>query len=169
MVSNLSANKPGWEEKFDDFSNWAEIGQKIQKELLFLVDEDTKSFNQIIDAIRMAKDTESEKKLRIEAIQNASKYAAEVPYQVMQTSYKSLDLLKAMLEIGNPASMSDTGVGALCCLTAIEGAYMNVRINTKDLNDKDFASNLNKKANKLIAEAKLNFGLIIKQVHENIH
>jgi glutamate formiminotransferase/formiminotetrahydrofolate cyclodeaminase len=117
----------------------------------------------------MAKDTESEKKLRIEAIQNASKYAAEVPYQVMQTSYKSLDLLKAMLEIGNPASMSDTGVGALCCLTAIEGAYMNVRINIKDLNDKDFALNLNKKANKLMAEAKLNFGLIIKQVHENIH
>ena len=169
MVSNLSANKPGWEKKLDDFSNWAEIGQSIQKELLFLVDEDTRSFNQIIDAIRMAKDTENEKKLRSKAIQNASKYAAEVPYQVMQTTYKSLDLLKAMLKIGNPASMSDTGVGALCCLTAIEGAYMNVRINTKDLNDKDFASNLNEKANKLMAEAKQNFGLIIEQVHENIH
>ena len=168
MVANLSANKPGWEEKLDTFSDWAEIGQSIQKELLFLVDEDTRSFNQIIDAIRMAKDTEQEKKLRSEAIQNASKYAAEVPFKVMETSYKSLELLSAMLKIGNPASMSDTGVGALCCLTAIEGAYMNVRINTKDINDKSFAENLNQEAIKLMSDAKKNLGFIIDKVHEAI-
>ena len=168
MVANLSANKPGWEEKLDTFSDWAEIGQSIQKELLFLVDEDTRSFNQIIDAIRMAKDTEQEKKLRSEAIQNASKYAAEVPFKVMETSYKSLELLSAMLEIGNPASMSDTGVGAFCCLTAIEGAYMNVRINTKDINDKSFAENLNQEALKLMSDAKKNLGFIIDKVHEAI-
>ena len=168
MVANLSANKPGWEEKLDTFSDWAEIGQSIQKELLFLVDEDTRSFNQIIDAIRMAKDTDQEKKLRSEAIQNASKYAAEVPFKVMETSYKSLELLRAMLEIGNPASMSDTGVGALCCLTAIEGAYMNVRINTKDINDKSFAENLNQEAIKLMSDAKKNLGFIIDKVHEAI-
>lgn len=168
MVANLSANKPGWEEKLDTFSDWAEIGQSIQKELLFLVDEDTRSFNQIIDAIRMSKDTEKEKKLRLEAIQNASKYAAEIPFKVMETSYKSYDLLKAMLEIGNPASISDTGVGALCCLTAIEGAYMNVRINTKDINDEKFVHNLNKKAIKLMNIAKKNLGFIIDKVHESI-
>ena len=168
MVANLSANKPGWEEKLDTFSDWAEIGQSIQKELLFLVDEDTRSFNQIIDAIRMSKDTEKEKKLRSEAIQNASKYAAEIPFKVMETSYKSYDLLKAMLEIGNPASISDTGVGALCCLTAIEGAYMNVRINTKDINDKKIAHSLNKKAIKLMNIAKKNLGFIIDKVHESI-
>ena len=168
MVANLSANKPGWEEKLDTFSDWAEIGQSIQKELLFLVDEDTRSFNQIIDAIRMSKDTEKEKKLRSEAIQNASKYAAEIPFKVMETSYKSYDLLKAMLEIGNPASISDTGVGALCCLTAIEGAYMNVRINTKDINDEKFVHNLNKKAIKLMNIAKKNLGFIIDKVHESI-
>jgi glutamate formiminotransferase/formiminotetrahydrofolate cyclodeaminase len=117
----------------------------------------------------MAKDTENERKIRLESIQNASKYAAEIPYQVMQTSYKSLELLKAMFEIGNPASISDTGVGALCCLTAIEGAYMNVRINTKDLEDKEFASNLNQKANKLMTKAKQDFGSIIKLVHDSIH
>ena len=168
MVANLSANKPGWEEKLSTFSDWAEVGQAIQKELLFLVDEDTRSFNQIIDAIRMAKDTEQEKKIRLDAIQNASKYAAEIPFKVMQTSYKSLDLLKAMLEIGNPASITDTGVGALCCLTAIEGAYMNVRINTKDLDDTEFADTLNQKANNLVTQARENLSLIIDQVHASI-
>ena len=86
----------------------------------------------------------------------------------MQTSYKSLDLLKAMLEIGNPASITDTGVGALCCLTAIEGAYMNVRINTKDLDDKEFADTLNQKANNLMTQARENLSLIIDQVHASI-
>ena len=168
MVANLSANKPGWEDKLSIFSEWAVKGQEIKKELLFLVDEDTRSFNGIIDAIRMPKDTEEEKNARKQAIELASQYAAEVPYKVMQTAYGAKDLLQAMLEIGNPASVTDAGVGALCCLTAIEGAYMNVRINTKDLGDKAFADNLNSKAEHLLSEAKDVLGSITKAVHQKI-
>ena len=168
MVASLSANKPGWEDKLSIFSEWAVKGQEIKKELLFLVDEDTRSFNGIIDAIRMPKDTEEEKNARKQAIELASQYAAEVPYKVMQTAYGAKDLLQAMLEIGNPASVTDAGVGALCCITAIEGAYLNVRINTKDLGDKAFADNLNSKAEHLLSEAKDVLGSITKEVHQKI-
>lgn len=168
MVANLSANKPGWEEKLEVFSDWAVKGQNITKELLFLVDEDTHSFNGIIDAIRMPKDTAEEKEARKKAIELSSQYAAEVPYKVMQTSMRAKDLLQAMLEVGNPASITDAGVGALCCLTAIEGAYMNVRINTKDLTDKNFATELNSKAENLLAEAKEFLGTITEAVHQKI-
>ncbi len=168
MVANLSANKSGWEEKVDIFSSWAEKGQAVQKELLFLVDEDTRSFNHIIDAIRMPKDTPNENAIRLDAIEKASKYAAEVPFKVMETAYKAYELLKAMQEIGNPASITDAGVGALCCMTAIEGAYMNVRINTKDLKDKPFAENLNKKSHDLLVRAKKNLETIVQHVHTSI-
>lgn len=168
MVSNLSANKPGWEDKLEFFSDWAEKGQAIQKELLYLVDEDTRSFNAIIDAIRMPKGTDEEKTARLEAIEKASQYASEVPYKVMEAALSSADLLDAMLEKGNPASVTDAGVGALCCMTAVEGAYMNVRINTKDLSDKDFASTLNKKAEDVLNEAKSRFHLISETVHKQI-
>ncbi|MFB1004340.1 MAG: cyclodeaminase/cyclohydrolase family protein, partial [Bacteroidia bacterium] len=168
MVANLSANKAGWESKLDVFSNWAVEGQELKKEMLFLVDEDTRSFNGIIDAIRMAKDTDAEKAARKNAIELASQYAAEVPYKVMQTAMGARELLQAMLEIGNPASVTDAGVGALCCLTAIEGAYMNVRINTKDLSDHTFANDLNAKAENLLKEAKQVFGSITTEVHQKI-
>ena len=168
MVSNLSANKPGWEDKLETFSDWAEQGQQINTELLYLVDEDTRSFNGIIDAIRMPKSNDAEKAARKEAIELASQYAAEVPFKVMETAYKSLDLLNAMLEIGNPASVTDAGVGALCSLTAIEGAYMNVRINTKDLGDQNFAKKLNTKAENLLESAKENFTKITSEVHQRI-
>lgn len=169
MVSNLSANKPGWEKKLDLFSDWAVKGQKIKNELLYLVDEDTRSFNLIIDAIRLAKDTDEEKALRKEAIEKASQYAAEVPYKVMKTAALSTSLLQAMLEQGNPASITDAGVGALCTITAIEGAYMNVRINTKDLDDKNFAKNLNTNAVELLNSAKAELQEIVTKVHESIH
>jgi glutamate formiminotransferase/formiminotetrahydrofolate cyclodeaminase len=168
MVANLSANKPGWEEKLSTFSSWAEKGQQINTELLYLVDEDTRSFNGIIDAIRMPKSNDAEKTTRKQAIELSSRYAAEVPFKVMQTAYSSLELLNAMLEIGNPASVTDAGVGALCSLTAIEGAYMNVRINTKDLGDKDFAKSLNFKAENLLKLAKENFTKITIEVHQRI-
>lgn len=168
MVSNLSANKPGWEEKLDTFSSWAETGQSIQKELLFLVDEDTRSFNYIIDAIRMPKETPEEKSNRSEAIEKASKYAAEIPYEVMKSCYKTIELLHAMCKIGNAASITDTGVGALCCNTAIEGAYMNVRVNTKDLKDRDYAEELNNKAKKLLNKAKKEIDSIVNDVHLSI-
>ncbi|PCJ66506.1 MAG: glutamate formimidoyltransferase [Bacteroidetes bacterium] len=168
MVANLSANKPGWEERLSLFSDWAEKGQEINKELLYLVDEDTRSFNGIIDAIRMPKSNEQEKQARKEAIELSSQYASEVPFRVMQTAFKSVDLLQAMLDVGNPASLTDTGVGALCSLTAIEGAYMNIRINTKDLSDKDFANELNSKADKLLLESKERFNKIVDEVHQRI-
>ena len=168
MVSNLSANKPGWEDKLDYFSEWAEKGQKIRKELLFLVDEDTRSFNGIIDAIRMPKDTASDKKARIDAIEKASQYAAEVPYQVMETANKNCELLEEMLKNGNAASITDAGVGALCTICAIEGAYMNIRINTKDLSDKAFTTSLNNKAESLLNSSKSRLNKLIAEVHSAI-
>ncbi len=168
MVANLSANKAGWESKLDVFSNWAVKGQELKRELLFLVDEDTRSFNAIIGAIRMAKGTDEEKTARKNAIELSSQYASEVPYKVMQTAMMARALLRAMLEIGNPASVTDAGVGALCCLTAVEGAYMNVRINTKDLSDRTFANDLNAKAENLLKEAKQVFGSITTEVHQKI-
>ncbi|MDA9111167.1 glutamate formimidoyltransferase [Bacteroidia bacterium] len=168
MVANLSANKPGWEEQTTTFSDWAVKGQAIKQELLYLVDEDTRSFNRIIDAIRMPKDSEQEKEARKKAIEKSSQYAAEVPYKVMQTAYGSLELLQAMLDIGNPASVTDTGVGALCSLTAVEGACMNVRINTKDLSDRAFADKLNAKAAELLSIAKEDFTAIIEAVNKKI-
>ncbi|MGB0850306.1 MAG: glutamate formimidoyltransferase [Bacteroidia bacterium] len=168
MVSNLSANKPGWEEKLDHFSEWAVKGQEIKKELLFLVDEDTRSFNAIIDAIRMPKSNDEEKSARLEAIEKSSQYASEVPFKVMETTLKSAELLEQMIKTGNPASITDAGVGALCCMTAVEGAYMNVRINTKDLSDKDFSSELNNKAEKVLTEARTRFNQINQEVHNKI-
>ena len=168
MVANLSANKPGWEDKVEVFSDWAVKGQAMKRDLLFLVDEDTRSFNGIIDAIRMPKDTAEDKAARLEAIEKASQYAAEIPYQVMQKAYEAKDLLQAMLDMGNKPSITDAGVGALCCLTAIEGAYMNVRVNTKDLNDKEFAQQLNKACSALYKQAKEVFGAITNQVHSSI-
>ena len=168
MVANLSANKPGWEDKVEMFSDWAVKGQAMKRDLLFLVDEDTRSFNGIIDAIRMPKDTAEDKAARLEAIEKASQYAAEIPYQVMQKAYEAKDLLQAMLDMGNKPSITDAGVGALCCLTAIEGAYMNVRVNTKDLKDKEFAQELNKASSALYKQAKEVFGAITNQVHSSI-
>jgi glutamate formiminotransferase/formiminotetrahydrofolate cyclodeaminase len=168
MVANLSANKPGWEDKVETFSDWAVKGQAMKRDLLYLVDEDTRSFNGIIDAIRMPKDTDADKAARKKAIEKASQYAAEVPYLVMQKSLEAKDLIQAMLEVGNKASVTDAGVGALCCLTAVEGAYMNVRINTKDLGDKIFAEQLNTKANDLLQEAKSILGSITSEVHKRI-
>jgi len=168
MVANLSANKPGWEEKLKFFSDWACKGQEIKNEMLFLVDEDTRSFNAIIDAIRLPKETAEEKKFRLDSIENASQYAAEVPFKVMQTAARTIDIIKAMIENGNKASITDAGVGALCCITAIEGAYMNIRVNTKDLSDTDFADLLNQKAHNLLQESKGELQALVEAVHKQI-
>lgn len=168
MVANLSANKPGWESKLDYFSPLAETGQAIKNELLFLVDEDTRSFNAIIDAIRMPKDSDEEKKLRKNAIEKASQYAAEVPYKVMETSSKAIHLLNEMVSTGNPASITDAGVGALCMKTAIGGAFMNAMINIKDLNDKGFANNLASRAKEVYHQSNKQLDEIISQVNQSI-
>jgi len=140
MVANLSSHKRGWDERWEEFSAWAEKGQKIKKELLYLVDEDTHAFNKIMDAFGLAKATEEEKAIRTQAIQDASKYAIEIPFRVMQKSFESMEVIKAMAEIGNPNSVSDAGVGALCARTAVMGAYLNVKINASGIDDKTYAN-----------------------------
>ena len=146
MVANLSSHKRGWDDRWEEFSDWAEKGKFYQDELLKMVDEDTNAFNKIMDAFGLPKKTEEEKAARKNAIETASKYAMEVPFKVMQTAYESINVMRAMAENGNPNSVSDAGVGALCAYTAVEGAFLNVKINTAGISDKAFTSGLLKKA-----------------------
>lgn len=142
MVANLSSHKAGWDEKWEEFSIWAEKGQQLKDELLHLVDEDTVSFNKIMDAFGLPKSNDEEKKARKQAIQDATKYATEIPFKTMQKAFEGFDICKAMAEIGNPNSVTDAGVGALCCRSAVMGAFLNVKINATGLEDKEFAQNL---------------------------
>lgn len=146
MVANLSAHKAGWDDRWDQFSKWAEKGQAYKNKLLYLVDEDTNSFNRIIEAFRMPKGTAEEKKIRMEAVQNATKYATEIPFQVMQTAFDSIEVMEAMIHDGLPNSLSDAGVGVICARTAVIGAYFNVRINAKDIKDHIFVEKILKDA-----------------------
>lgn len=142
MVANLSSHKAGWDERWEEFSDYAEAGQGYKDQLLHLVDEDTNAFNKIMDAFKLPKGSDSEKKARKQAIEDASKYAIEVPFKVMETSLKSMEVIKAMAEIGNPNSVSDAGVGALCARTAVMGAFLNVKINASGLDDKAYVENI---------------------------
>jgi glutamate formiminotransferase/formiminotetrahydrofolate cyclodeaminase len=142
MVANLSAGKAGWDDRWDYFSQWAVKGQDYKKKLLFLVDEDTHAFNKIIDGFRMPKGSEKEIEARKEAIETATKYATEIPFQVMETAYQSMEVAKAMLQDGLQSSLSDAGVGILCARAAVIGAYFNVRINAKDIKDRAFADDI---------------------------
>jgi glutamate formiminotransferase/formiminotetrahydrofolate cyclodeaminase len=142
MVANLSSHKRGWEDRWEVFSDWAEKGQALKDELLHLVDEDTRAFNKIMDAFAMPKNSEQEKANRKQAIEEASKYAMQIPLRVMKKSFESMQIMKAMAETGNPNSVSDAGVGALCARAAVRGAYMNVRINASGVNDKEFVQSL---------------------------
>lgn len=154
MVANLSANKRGWEERTEEFSEIAVQAQALKDKLLYYVDEDTRSFNGIINAIRMPKSGDEEKAARLEAIEKASQYAADVPLQVMKTSMEIYSLAEQMISKGNPNSITDAGVAVLCARTAIEGAGMNVLVNVKDLGDKDFVADRTKQTNDLIQQSK---------------
>ena len=142
MVANLSSHKKGWDERWEEFSKWAEKGQKIKEELTKLVDLDTVAFNKIMVAFGLPKSSEDEKTVRKQAIQDATKFAIEIPFKVMQLSYESLTIIKAMAEIGNPNSVSDAGVGALCARSAVMGAFMNVRINASGYDDKTYVNDI---------------------------
>ncbi len=142
MVANLSSHKAGWDERWEEFSEWAEKGQRIKDTLLYLVDEDTRAFNRIMDAFGLPKGTAQELAIRKKAIQDATRYAIEVPYQAMEASLESLEIIRAMAETGNPNSVSDAGVGALCARTAVMGAYLNVKINASGLEDKNFVNEI---------------------------
>lgn len=140
MVANLSAGKRGWEDQLSFFSDWAERGQALQSALLQIVDEDTAAFNAIMNAFGLPKQTDAEKAARTQAIEAATVYACEVPLRTMQLAKASLDLLEAMIDKGNPNSITDAGVGVLCTVTAVKGAYLNVLVNAKSLKDKTRAT-----------------------------
>lgn len=142
MVANLSSHKRGWDDRWEEFSNWAEKGQKFQSELIRLVDEDTKAFNVIMASFGLPKGNDEEKAARTKAIQDATKYATEVPFRVMEAAFSSMEVMKAMAEHGNPNSVSDAGVGALAARSAVMGAYLNVKINAAGLTDKTFAADI---------------------------
>ena len=146
MVANLSAHKPGWDDKWEYFSKWAEKGQHYKNELLFLVDEDTNAFNKIIDGFRLPKSNNDEIEARNIAIENATKYAAEIPLNIMETSFNSIEVMLEMMKNGLQNSLSDGGVGVLCAKAAVTGAYFNVRINVKDIKDLKFKKDILSKA-----------------------
>jgi glutamate formiminotransferase/formiminotetrahydrofolate cyclodeaminase len=168
MVANLSSHKRGWDNRWEEFSDWAEKGQTIKDQLLRLVDEDTKSFNAIISAFRLPKGTEAEKEARKKAVQAATRYAIEVPFEVMKYSLQSFEMIKAMAEIGNPNSISDAAVGGLCARAAIHGAFLNVKINSGDLEDKVFIEKTLREAQKMVAAADAAEKEILQIVHQKM-
>jgi glutamate formiminotransferase/formiminotetrahydrofolate cyclodeaminase len=149
MVANLSANKRGWDARTPFFSEWAVKGQQMKDRLLFLIDEDTRAFNLLMDARRLPKATEAEKAARTVAVAEAGKYAADIPFEVMAAAFACYELLEVMAKEGNPNSISDAGVGALCVHAAIEGAGLNVKINLSGIKDPAYREDLNKRAQDL--------------------
>ena len=168
MVANLSSHKKDWDARWEEFSNWAEKGQKIKDELIQLVDEDTNAFNKIMSAFSLPKASDEEKKARTKTIQAATKYATEIPFRVMQLSFESLEIIQAMAETGNPNSVSDAGVGALCARSAVMGAFLNVKINAKGLTDKKFARSIIQKGKRIEEKAKKSETKILSIVNRKI-
>ena len=153
MVANLSSHKAGWDDRWKEFSDWADRGQALMSELLALVDEDTAAFNRIMAAFGMPKKTDEEKAARQQAIEQATLYAAQVPLHTMKASMQTFDVCRAMALHGNPASVSDAGVGALAARAAVLGAGLNVKINAASLKDRQQAEALTAEAEALMAEA----------------
>ena len=168
MVANLSAHKRGWENRWEEFSEWAEKGKYYHTSLLNCVDEDTQAFNQIMKAFELRKATQQEITIRKNAIQEATKNAIEVPLKVMQLAHGSMEMLKAMAESGNPNSVSDAGVGALCARTAVESAFLNVKINAAGLDDKFYVEKILKEATNILCSAKESEVAILEIVHQKI-
>jgi len=153
MVANLSSHKKGWDDRWKEFSDWAEKGQQYKDELVKLVDEDTAAFNRIMEGFALPKSTDEEKAARDKAIQDATRYAIEVPFKVMQTACDSLTVIKAMAETGNPNSVTDAGVAALCARSAVIGAFMNVKINASGYKDKAFVEKILTDGNEVESKA----------------
>lgn len=168
MVANLSAHKRGWDDRWKEFSDWAERGQDVMERLLRLVDEDTEAFAKIMDVFSMPKDTEEEKAARAEAMEKATLYASRVPLKTMQTAMEAMPVALAMARIGNPASASDAGVGAIAALAAVRGAHLNVRINAAGLKDRALASELTDEAARIEAEAVAAEAEVLAEVNKNI-
>lgn len=168
MVANLSSHKKGWDDRWEEFSNYADQGQEIKDFLLAMVDEDTNAFNAIMSAFQLPKGTDEEKAIRQQTVQDATKYAVEVPLKVMSTALKSMNMIKAMAEIGNPNSVTDAGVGALCARTAVYGAYLNVKINLGGLKDKEYVDKTLEHAKSMLQAAQDMEAKIMKIVENKI-
>jgi glutamate formiminotransferase/formiminotetrahydrofolate cyclodeaminase len=168
MVANLSAGKRGWDDKLEYFSDWAVKAQQLRDQLLSLVDEDTAAFNRVMDTFALPKDSAEEKKARSTAIEEATKHAAEVPLKVMETASKSYELLSEMAAKGNPASISDVGVGALATRACIEGAALNVRINLGQLKDEKFKTALANKVQEISESSDTQFKKISEIVESKL-
>ena len=168
MVANLSAHKRGWDDRWKEFSDWAERGQDVMERLLRLVDEDTEAFAKIMDVFSMPKGTEEEKAARAEAMEKATLYATRVPLKTMQTAMEAMPVALAMARIGNPASASDAGVGAIAALAALRGAHLNVRINAAGLKDRALAAELTDEAARIEAEAVAAEAEVLAEVNKNI-
>lgn len=168
MVANLSAHKRGWDDRWKEFSDWAERGQDVMERLLRLVDEDTEAFAKIMDVFSMPKGTEEEKAARAEAMEKATLYASRVPLKTMQTAMEAMPVALAMARIGNPASTSDAGVGAIAALAAVRGAHLNVRINAAGLKDRALAAELTDEAARIEAEAVAAETEVLAEVNKNI-
>lgn len=168
MVANLSSHKRGWDEKWEFYSNWADKGQAYKNTLLKLVDEDTNSFNAIMDAFRLPKDNEAQVEARKNAIQEATKYATEVPLKVMETALASMEVMEEMANSGMKSSITDVGVGAACAKTAVLGAFLNVKVNAGSIEDADFKANILAKAAEVMEKATTKETAILKVVESKL-
>jgi len=168
MVANLSAHKAGWDNRWDEFSGIAEKAMELQKEMLKLVDEDTTAFNGILEAMRLPKDSDNDKNMRNKAIETATQKAIEVPLQVMRLAVASFDIIKVLVETGLPASASDAGVAAICARSAVMGAFLNVQINSKGIDNKDFINTILTECNEINDKAILKETEIIRLVEERM-
>lgn len=167
MVANLSSHKRGWDERWEEFSDWAEKGKAFQIQLMKLVDEDTNAFNKIMDAFSLPK-TEEEKAIRKQAVQEATRFATEVPFKTMQLCYECMSVAKAMAEIGNPNSVTDAGVGALAARAGVVGAFLNVKINASGLDDKAYAEKIIREGENVVEKAGQLEAEILQIVHSKI-
>jgi glutamate formiminotransferase/formiminotetrahydrofolate cyclodeaminase len=149
MVANLSSHKRGWDDRWEEFSGWAEKGKGYHDELMRLIDADTDAFNRIMDAFGLPMGTDQEQAERDQAIQAATRQAIEIPFQVMEKSFETMEVIKAMAEIGNPNSVSDAGVGALAARSAVMGAYLNVKINCANLEDRNYVKDILARGNEI--------------------
>ena len=168
MVANLSSHKAGWDERWEEFSDYAERGQELVSRLLALVDEDTEAFNRIMAVFAMPKTTAEEKAARSAALQSATLYATEVPLKTMKAAYECFEIVKAMAETGNPNSVSDAGVGALAARSAVLGAELNVKINAAGLKDSQRAEQLISEANEIARKAVAQEAEILQIVNQKI-
>lgn len=168
MVANLSSHKRGWDERWEEFSDWAVKGKVIHDELLKLIDLDTDAFNRLMDSFRLPATTAEERAARDQAIQAATRNAIEIPYAVMERAFESMEVIEAMARIGNPNSVSDAGVGALAARSAVMGALLNVKINASDVADKEWIDGLIARGNEIQEQARAKEEAILKLVREKL-